>query len=285
VPRLQTAVRMAAVDARTGTLIKLGIFAFLFTILAGAVWSVLLALNLRSTPAIPWCVAVMAGLLWPAWRMLSSGPKRRQMLRATRVSGPAFTWALIAGLLSIVSFTGLWIVLIQLVHVKGNVLPPFSQYPIYTVVLVIVMASFMTAVVEEASFRGYFQGALEVRFGAVVAVVIAALLMVPGHALTQGLALTTVVFYLLVDVMLGAIAYLVQSIVPGIIVHTVGLIVFFAAVWPFDAHRTFVPDSGPDMWFWIHVVQMLAGAACALLAFRHLARISKPLRAATLTSS
>jgi membrane protease YdiL (CAAX protease family) len=275
---------MSSGDTSTATLVKLGAFALALTVVTGGLWSVLLVINLRSTPAIPWAVAVMALLLWLAWRALRATPKRRRRLRATRVPGPVFAWALVAGLVSIGALMRLWIILIELVHVKGNALPDFSRYPITTVVLVIAMASIATALAEEAGFRGYFQGALESRFSALASICCAALVMVPGHALTQGFALTTIGFYLCVDIMLGTIAYLTQSIVPGIFVHVVGLVMFFAFIWPYDASRRFVPVEGPDAAFWVNVYQLVIAGVLALIAFRRLARITAPLRAVTRAS-
>jgi hypothetical protein len=110
---------------------------------------------------------------------------------------------------------------------------------------------------------------------------IGTLVILPAHGLTQGFALTTLVFYVCVDVMLGVTAYLTQSIVPGFVVHVIGLVVFFSLIWPFDAGRRFVGTYGPDLWFLIHVAQMLACGALSVLAFHYLARISGPLRTAT----
>lgn len=271
---------MKSVDVGTSALLKLAAFALGFTILAGGVWSALLVVNLRTTPAIPWSVPLMATLLWLAWRQLGRTPVRRARLRALKVPKPVFTWALIAGLLSIAALSGLWIVLAQLVHVKGNALPDFSHYSAVVVVLVIVMASVTSAAAEEVGIRGYLQSALEMRFSGLVAILLGTLVILPAHALTQGFALTTIVFYVCVDVMLGLTAYLTQSIVPGFVVHVIGLIVFFSMIWPFDAGRRFVGTSGPDTLFWIHVAQTLACGVMAVLAFRHLARLSGPQRPA-----
>ena len=90
-------------------------------------------------------------------------------------------------------------------------------------------------------------------------------------------------FYLLVDVMLGVTAYLTRSIVPGLVVHSIGLLTFFTLVWPYDTHRRLVWDTGADTWFWLHVAQALIFTALALLAFRRLARVTK--RWPTLPSS
>jgi membrane protease YdiL (CAAX protease family) len=271
-----------------GGLLGLGIFALVFTTVGNGVWGGLLATNLRTSPRLPWSVPVMAGVLWVAWSYLSGdrgdsskSALRRRRLRARAVSPRTWEWAAVAGTISIVSLAGLWIVLEQLMPMKGNVLPEFSRYPPLVVVLIIVMASFTGAALEEAAFRGYFQSALESRLGGPVAILVTALMMLPAHGLTQGFGVATIVFYLCVDAMLGLLAYLVQSIVPGVIVHAVGLVVFFSLIWPFDEGRRIIGSEGPDAWFWIHVIQALVGIMLSVLAFRRLARVTTPLRALT----
>jgi hypothetical protein len=75
--------------------------------------------------------------------------------------------------------------------------------------------------------------------------------------------------------MLGLTTYLTQSIVPGLVVHSIGLLTFFTLVWPYDTHRRLLWDTGADAWFWLHVAQALIFAALALLGFRRLARVTK----------
>ena len=223
----------------------------------------------------------MAVLLWVAWQYLNGSrgdprkaARRRDRLRATQPTVPVFAWAVVAGSLAIVGLTGLWIVLWQIARGRGNTLPDFSRYPLVVVVLVIGMASLTAAVAEESGFRGYFQSALEPRLGGPLAILVTALVMLPAHGVTQGFALTTVFFYMCVDGMLGAIAYITRSILPGIVVHFIGLVAFFAIIWPFDATRRFVAQDGPDAWFWLHVVQVAVGGVLAGLAFRQLARMT-----------
>jgi membrane protease YdiL (CAAX protease family) len=254
--------------------------------LTGAIWAALLRVNLLISPQIPWSVAVMALLLWLAWQYLdgkwvprSTSAARQRCLRARPVSAPVFAWAVFAGMLSIVALAGFWTVLFQLVKMHGNPLPDFSQYPIVTVALALGMASLVGAAAEEAGFRGYFQVLLEERFSGPFAILIAALVMAPGHGSTQGFGWPTMLFYLCVDVMFGATAYLANSILPGIAVHFIGLITFFTLVWPKDAVRRLIWEAGADSWFWIHVAQTILFTALALLAFKHLASFSERERA------
>jgi membrane protease YdiL (CAAX protease family) len=263
-------------------IVGFGALALVLTAVVGGIWTALLTVNLATSPAIPWAVAVMGLLLWLLWSYLGgagwprgTAEARRHSLRARRVPSRVFLWAVGAGLLAIVALAGLWIVLFQLAHLPARALPDYSKYPFVTVALVLVMASLVGAVTEEAMFRGYFQGILEVTVGGAVAILITALVMAPEHAQTQGFVWPTLLFYLVVDVMLGATALLTKSILPGIVTHSIGLLAFFTLVWPGDVIRQVVGGGTTELWFWLHGAQTLVFAVLAILAFIHLARISR----------
>jgi membrane protease YdiL (CAAX protease family) len=108
---------------------------------------------------------VMTLVLWLMWQYLngkwwprSTSDARHRNLRDNPLSGRVFGWAMTAGVLSIIALAGLWFVLFQLAKVPANALPDFSKYPPLTVALILIMASLVGAVAEEAGFRGYFQG-------------------------------------------------------------------------------------------------------------------------------
>ena len=52
----------------------------------------------------------------------------------------------------------------------ATILPDYSRYPLYTVVLGIIMGSLVSPFAEESGFRGYFQVVLESRYRAPVAI-------------------------------------------------------------------------------------------------------------------
>jgi membrane protease YdiL (CAAX protease family) len=209
---------------------------------------------------------------WPR----STSEARHRSLRARPVDGRVFAWALIAGTLSIIALTGFWIVLFQLVKIPGNTLPDFSQYPRLTIVLVLLMAAIVGGVSEEAGFRGYFQGLLEQELGGPAAIIIASLVLAPGHALSQGFVWPTLLFYFFVDVSFGVTAYLTQSIIPSILIHSVGLLTFFTLVWPNDTARRL---HGDGTWFWLHAAQAVVFSVLTILAFRKLSAITRQARA------
>ncbi len=101
--------------SRVPAVVRTGILAFVLTVSAGAVWTVLLISNVATNPAIPWAVAVMALLLWLMWQYLGgtwrprrTSEARRLYLRARPLSGWVFALALLEGLLSIVALIGFW---------------------------------------------------------------------------------------------------------------------------------------------------------------------------------
>jgi membrane protease YdiL (CAAX protease family) len=259
-----------------------GAFAILLTVMVSGVWAALLLVNLSHAPAFPWSSLIMALLLWALWSFLDgkwgavrNRTVRSAYLRAVPLPRRVYSWALIAGVLWLFFLAGFWIVLVQTVSVPGNKLPDFSALPTVTVIATLVMAAASGAVSEEAGFRGYFQGALERSGFGAAAILCTALLMAPIHAITQGFAWPTLLFYLLADGMLGALAYFTKSIRPGVLVHAVGLFTFFGVIWPRDKERLPIWHNGADFWFWIHLGQAVLFAVLSLYALKRLAAVVK----------
>lgn len=248
---------------------------------AGAIWTVLLLSNLRTSPAIPWSVPVMGLLLWLFWSYLggsgwprSTSEARRRYLRANRTSARAFVWASTAGVLSVVALAGYWIVFFRLVKMPLNAIPDTSAYPRLTVALMILMGSMVAPLMEEASIRGYLQVALEREFRGPVAVMISSVVFALAH-FAHGLVWPKLLFYFLVGVVFGATAYLTNSTLPAILPHAIGDITFFTLIWPNDASRKPIFEGGTDRFFWIDVAQAVIFTVLAILAFAKLATTSR----------
>jgi len=278
----QTAAE-APVRGDTITVLWTGAFAIVLTAVVSGIWTGLLGANLATSPAIPWAAGVMGLIVWALWSWLGgrfaprrTQPARCELLRGGPLPASVTAWAIAAGVLWVVALAGFWIVLHRLTSAHGNPVADVSKLPPATVAVSLAMAAISGAVSEEAGFRGYFQGALERRGLGAAAVLVAALVMAPVHALTQGFVWQTLVFYLLVDAMLGALAYVTGSIRPGVVVHAIGLFVFFALVWPHDAGRQLVWAHGADAAFWISVAQAVGFGALAIAAFARLVRLTKP---------
>jgi hypothetical protein len=83
----------------------------MLVVIAGTIpRNLLFAANLRYYASVPWAVPLTAVYLWFFWRYLNGGgppestaEERRASLRANRVSGRVWAWALLAGGLGIVA--------------------------------------------------------------------------------------------------------------------------------------------------------------------------------------
>lgn len=250
------------------------------------VWTVLITTNLMTSPTIPWAIIVMAFVLWLMWQYLggrwwprSTSQTRRTYLRANPVPGRVLVWALLAGVLSLIALAGSWIVLVELTGAGGNpTIPNYSQYPRLIVVLGLLMGSLVSPITEEAAFRGYGQVILERVFPAAVAIALASGLFALWHGPTQGFAWSKLLFYFVVGVVFGTIAYFANSVLPTLPVHILGDLTFFFLIWPYDAARLLVWRNGLDAWFGLYSSQAVIFTALALLAFRQLARVTAPSR-------
>ena len=260
---------------------QLGLAALLSLAVAGfgsVIWSGLLIANARTSPAIPWSVAVMAVVLVGYWWYLSGhgAPKgtaraRAELMRAKLVPLRIFAWSWIAGALALVALAALWIVLVEVTGNGGN--PTESQlngYPTLFVVLAIAMGSLVSPITEETAFRGYAQVILERRFPAITAVAISSALFAAWHGPTQGFIWSKLLFFFLVGVVFGTIAYYTKSILPALPVHIAGDLLFFVVIWPHDVGRPLVWRQGAGADFWLEVLQLIVFGVAAVIAFRRL---------------
>jgi membrane protease YdiL (CAAX protease family) len=177
----------------------------------------------------------------------------------------------IAGVMAIVALAGMWIVFFQLVRTPANLLANASRYPLLTVVLVTIMSSLVSPIVEEIAFRGYLQGTLERIVPPAIAVFVSSLLFMLAHG-NHGWYWPKLTVYFLAGVNFGVIAWLTDSILASLPVHVVGDLTFFLLIWPRDSSRVLVSGGGADLWFWIHVAQAVIFSVAAIIVFLRLAR-------------
>ncbi|HEV2379253.1 MAG TPA: CPBP family intramembrane glutamic endopeptidase [Terriglobia bacterium] len=267
-----------------GRVVWSGVMGLIITFIGSATWGVLLTVNLRTSPAVPWSVVPMALALWlmaryvtgKGWPGSTSNAQVRD-LRARPISFQMFAWSMLAGSLAIVALAGYWIVFFQFVSMRPNLFSDYSPYPWLTVALIILMGSLVSPLTEEAGFRGYCQVRLEREFRAPAAVALSSFFFMLAH-LNQGLFWPKLLVYYLVGLTFGAIAYLANSIQASIPVHILGDLIFFILIWPHDAARRLVWEGGADAWFWVHVAQAVVFTGLSILAFRGLARVSETVR-------
>lgn len=249
--------------------------------------NLIFAANLRYYANVPWAVPLTAVYLWFFWRYLkgagppeSTAEERRTSLRANRVSGRVWAWALLAGGLGIVALVLALRVANRLVVLPQQQLPDLSQVPKFTVLSLLLMAAPVAGIVEEAAFRGYMQGPIERRYGLAVAILVTGTMFAVAH-----LDFTLILwpYYLAVAAIYGTVTYLTNSILPAVVLHTGGNIysnidlwLHGQAEWQASSGTTaLIWKTGADASFWMSSIALMIVAAAMVWAYFKLARAAR----------
>ena len=114
-------------------------------------------------------------------------------------------------------------------------------------------------------------GLIRRRFGPVSALAITAALFAVAH-LTQGLYAPKLIVYFLAGLLFGFVALRTGSLIPAMVVHSIGDLTFFTLVWSHDAGRRLVGEGGADGWFYANLALLIVFTPLCLLALRQLVR-------------
>ncbi len=256
-------------------------------------WSFFVTWNQRVLMSVPWAIVPTALYLWLFWQYLqgagwprSTAVARRASLRANRLSSDVWGMAVFAGVLGLAALLPLLGVLSRLVRLPAEAqsitLPP--QMPFLTVFLLLVTASVVAGVVEEAAFRGYMQGAIERRHGPVVAILATGALFGFGHfAHHPESVLSMMPFYVAVAAIYGGLAYATNSILPGLVLHAGGDVFSLTRLWTtgqpeWQTSATPPPliwKTGADAAFWGYLAAFIVVGAAAVWAYATLASVAR----------
>jgi membrane protease YdiL (CAAX protease family) len=250
-------------------------------------WAFLVEANIRWAPGVPWTVIPAAlylrlfwryarGYGWPRW----TADARRSSARVNDMSQELWGTALVAGWLGLIAIS-----LFQQMMNRLVILPegqPLQQLgiPPLSLLTLVTMGSLVAGVVEEIAFRGYIQGPIDRRHGPIAGILITATLFAFVHFTHREVTFLVLPYLIGAGVVYGAVAYLTDSIVPGMVLHTVGdVFLGFVAVmsggseWRgMAAAQPLVRDTGIDAEFALGVAGFLATAILSVFAFLSLAR-------------
>ena len=265
----------------------------MLVVLAGTIpRNLLFAANLRYGTSVPWAVPITGAYLWFFWRYprgdgapASTSAERRESLRANRVSPRAWVHALLAGGLGIVALVLALRVANRIVVLPEQRLPEFAGISRFTVLTLLLAAAPIAGLVEEAAFRGYMQGPIEKRLGLSVAILITGTMFAVAH-----LDFTPILwpYYVAVAAIYGTVTYLTNSILPAIVLHTVGNLYSNLDLWVHGRAEWQAPSRsagsfglhGLERSFWLDVGAFAIVFTATILAFLFLSRLARRGQAA-----
>ena len=270
----------------------------LLVVIFGALgWFVLLAAANRLTASIPWATGpafVIAGALylWGFWRYVggagwprSTREPRQRNLRARKLSGALWIWALSAGASAILGYIAFIFVWERVVGLQPWI--TFSNVHLsWANALCILLATAAEAgIVEEAAFRGYMQAPLEKRYGPVIAIAITSAVFGAIHILNGSFELSWLFLYAVLGAILGILAYITNSILPGVVLHAASDALRFIIAMRFGPNRPkpLIWQSGTDAAFWLRVAAVVVFGAIAVWAYRKLSAMTRAESAPRLT--
>ncbi len=207
--------------------IKAIIIGFLIQIIGVMPLFFLISKNIKIQPTIPWALAVGLIYIWLFWSFVSgkgkpfpSSPSRKRLSRSNLMRPNVKKWAYISGVpfsitLIAFSFLGYFLAVVPLQQVQ--LLTALKSIPILTSISLIFLVALVTGVVEETALRGYMQKIIEERYTPLVAILFVAFVFTSIHFLP----LPVWPLFILGSIGWGYLAYFSNSIIPGIIFHTI----------------------------------------------------------------
>jgi len=196
--------------------------------------------NLQIGVAFPWSIVPIALFLYAYWQFIggrwgapAAAAKRREMLRANPLSCRVWAASLAAGLIGFGALICVLVLAARLVRLPDSsaiVTPP--DMPAVTALALIMLASVVAGVTEEAAFRGYMQGPIERRHGVAIAILVNGLVFGLLHFPTHPAeVLWMLPYYVAVSAVYGGLTWAANSILPAVVLHTAGDIVVLIRWW------------------------------------------------------
>jgi membrane protease YdiL (CAAX protease family) len=217
------------------------------------------------------------------WWAAGGGPPRttrtarRIAFRAVTLAPGQWAWSLLAAIGFAIAVHAAIVLLFRLVPFPAEAFRQgydFSFIPTRPLQwLAVVMAATSAGVCEETGFRGYVQRPIELRHGALPAIVISSLLFTLIH-LTKGWALIGMIPIVLgAGALLGLLAWASGSLIPGIIGHTlmdIGLFGFWWTGIAGDFTARPIQETGVDGLFLAACVALTMALCVVWFAIRRL---------------
>jgi membrane protease YdiL (CAAX protease family) len=251
-------------------------------------WAFLVSLNIKYLPVVPWAILPTAIYLYLYWQFaqgkswpLSTAGIRKIFCRANPLSADIWGAAILAGVLGLGALLAFQNLLSRIVNLPQQQTADLSNVPMHTVFFLVIMSAIVAGLTEETSFRGYMQGPVERKYGPVVAILVTGSLFGLVHFSHPETTLALMPFYIGVAAVYGTLAYITNSIFPGMLLHAGGNML--AALQLFGAGRSewqgatkiapLIWEKGADASFWLAFLITLVMIGVAVWAYRSLATV------------
>lgn len=255
----------------------------LFVQLVGfAVLIAVIPLNFRVFPEVPWAIFPLGLALWAYWSYFGGRgwPRgtagiRRHLRRSDPVPRNLRVPVIVtAGIFSVT------VMCVGIIQYAMKAMPPealglaanLASLPYWTSVPLAIAAAFFVGVGEELSFRGYMQVPIEERHGPWLGLTVPALVFALAHSID----LMILPIFFVVSIGWGYLAWRVNSIRPGIIIHAlVDSVAFLWVIFRIEDLKRIMDYSliedglTSGYWFFLSITIFLCVASLAAFVRLH----------------
>ena len=237
----------------------------------------LLQTNVQYLDQFPWAFVAGALYLWlfvnyirgKGWPAATS-KVRSKYFRMNPMSPSVRKWAMVSGFFLSLTIACMVIwgwLFTEWPTGQSEMLKALAAAPKMTIISLLVLATVATGIIEESAYRGYMQVPVETRHGPIIAILISSLVFALSHPLPYEI----LPFFVLGSLGWGALAFLSNSNLPGMIFHAlVDLPFFIWGIYNVDVIESMlrysVLESGSTQGFTVSVTMSMLFAAATIFS-------------------
>lgn len=265
-------------------------FGFIILEFGTRLWSIIALANIKVSPNIPWSFPLMTIVLFLVWKFLdgkwipkSNQEKRHLWMRANALTLKNRKWSWISAILLGATLLVLIILSARITDIPSGQIDQIERisiYPFWTILSLIIMTSLVAGIIEEISFRGYMQKPMEIKYGPKISILIVALFFTLLHLPNATISPHLIPLFFVGSIGWGVLAYLTNSIIPGVVIHCAIDIIIYLWIWRnLELAKSISAESivknGIDRPFVILILGLISLVLLLIFSFRKLYKINE----------